>query len=101
MGGTGFINAESAAACLASTANARIVVTDGKHGTAMAENANVVSSRPTRIVTGGRFSGAGDALAAGHIAAELSGTPARKALDQAVDTAVRFLERLARENDLA
>lgn len=101
LGGTVFIDAESAAACLASAASARIVVTDGKRGTAMAENATVVSSEPKRIVTGGRFSGAGDALAAGHIAAELSGIPARKALDQAVDAAVIFLEKLAKANDLA
>ena len=101
LSGAGFINAESAAACLASAASARIVVTDGKRGAAMAENATVASSRPKRIVTGGRFTGAGDALAAGHIAAESSGTSARKALDQAVDAAVRFLEKLAKENDLA
>ncbi len=99
LGGTRFINAVSAAACLASEARARIVVTDGKRGTAIAGNTTVASSRPKRIVTGGRFTGAGDVLAAGHIAAELSGTPARKALDQAVDASVRFLEELATEND--
>ncbi len=99
LSGADFNCAKSAAARLASSANARIVVTDGKRETALAKDAIVLSSLPRRIVTGGRVTGAGDALAAGHISAELNGAPARNALDQAVNAAVRFLEERATAND--
>lgn len=100
LGGAGFSCARTAAACLASSANARIVVSDGRREAALAKNAIVLSSLPKRIVAGGRVTGAGDALAAGHIAAELNGAPAQKALDQAVNAAVRFLEERATADDL-
>lgn len=99
LGGVGFSCARSAAARLASSANARIVVTDGRREAALAKDVIVLNSLPKRIVTGGRVTGAGDALAAGHISAELNGAPAQKALDQAVDAAVRFLEERATAND--
>ncbi len=100
LGGVGFGCARSAASRLASSGNARIVVTDGTREAASAKNVIVLSSLPKRIVTGGRVTGAGDALAAGHISAELYGAPAQMALDQAVNAAVRFLEERVTTNDL-
>ena len=92
---TWFPDAVSAATFLASTAKARIVVTDGRNGAAMTDDATVLTSQPNRIVTGHGVTGAGDALAAAHIAAEMNGSLPQPALDHAVNVAEQFIAQNA------
>ncbi len=89
--GRGVPSARAAAEALRAQGTARAIVTDGAAPAADASPAGTVSRVPAHA-RALRATGAGDAFAAAHIAAELRGTPPEAALALALAAAAAHLE---------
>ena len=77
---------EDAAAALLARGMDRVIVTDGANAVTDAGRERTVSATPPRVMVT-RVTGAGDALMAGHIAAELRGLGRAEALEAALQAA--------------
>ncbi|TDX33836.1 PfkB family carbohydrate kinase [Rhodovulum visakhapatnamense] len=83
-------DAPTAAATLRAAGAARVLVTDGSKAAAFASDDRLVAACPAPVEAA-HVTGAGDALMAAHIAAELGGVPAEAALAAALAAATRHV----------
>ncbi|KHA52313.1 PfkB family carbohydrate kinase [Sulfitobacter geojensis] len=87
---TAFANSSEAARALLARGAVRAVVTDGSNPATVGGAAGIVTQEPPQVhVT--RVTGAGDTFMAAHIAAELNGHDAPKALAQALEAAALYV----------
>ena len=88
--GRSFDDSATAAQALCARGARRVVVTNGGAATADATADQVVTALPPQVAAR-RFTGAGDTFMASHIAAEVAGADRQTALNQAVQTAARYV----------
>lgn len=90
LAGQDFADTAKAALSLIYLGAARVLVTDGPRPASLAGPEGCISETPRTVAALG-VTGAGDALVAGHIAAELAGAEGRQALQAALAAAASHL----------
>jgi len=92
IAGADLPDAATAAAALRALGAARVLVTDGSQGVAMAGPAGLFTALPPPAAVA-RVTGAGDAFMAGHIRAERQGAGAQDALQAALAAAAAHISK--------
>ncbi|MGB7316528.1 MAG: PfkB family carbohydrate kinase [Planktotalea sp.] len=85
-----FETASQAAATLLKRGAARALVTDGGNMAAEADASGLREATPPQVLVA-RVTGAGDTFMAAHMSAELRSTPKQDALEQALQSAARYV----------